>query len=109
MPDTAFIIANGYKGHRDFHELLGVDADATAMDGLFRYVVPGFDVVTLRDRSKQSVVTELQSVVSKLEPGDRLWLYFAGHGHLIGREHALIFPEACRRDWSFLKVRCRCR
>jgi sulfatase modifying factor 1 len=94
MPNTIVIIANGYRGHRDFQELLGVDADATAVEAIFRFRLSNYTVFTLRDRSKERILEAVRDAAAGVDPGQNLVIYFAGHAVEVKGEHVLICNEA---------------
>jgi hypothetical protein len=94
MSNTIVIVSNGYRGHRSFPELLGVDADATAMNSLFRHQLTGYDIVTVRDRSKERILETIQDAVRSVERDEQFILYFAGHALEVNGEHALVCNEA---------------
>ena len=103
MPNTAIIITNGYRNHKDFLELTGVDLDSFAMHGLFVPTRLGFQVVVLRDLDDTTVLGVIDEHTELLVPGDTLVIYFAGHAHKVDGKHVLVFPNARQREIQHLR------
>lgn len=62
------------------------DADAVgaALQGL------GFDVVIAENASRRAISTRLTEIETRIEPGDTVLFYFAGHGVALGADNILI-------------------
>ena len=96
MKKAAIIIGESQQGSSEFRPLIGVDNDLADMHGFLQHSA-GYDLVHLvRDRKKAEVLETLDEVLGQLSAGDRLLIYFSGHGHGVGGQHVLVCRGATR-------------
>jgi uncharacterized protein (TIGR02145 family) len=102
-PGKSWFFGIGINEYVEFPHLSNAVKDVEDILAVLReiYEVDEDGIVTLfnRDATRDRIITELDRLVAEVQPGDRLLLYYSGHGHLNPKtEKGYWIPYDAERD-----------
>eukprot|EP01025_Chloroclados_australasicus_P068743 TRINITY_DN957_c0_g1_i2.p2 TRINITY_DN957_c0_g1~~TRINITY_DN957_c0_g1_i2.p2 ORF type:complete len:519 (-),score=48.09 TRINITY_DN957_c0_g1_i2:788-2218(-) len=91
----ALIVSNtNYQHQPDFPVLAGAKYDGYFVYRAVRKL--GFDTDLLQDRTCAQLLQDAHDFANKLQPGDLVLFYYAGHGGQQGLDHFIFCTDSCK-------------